>query len=141
MKFEQKRMKTPSLVVLGLRAAVSHSKNFTEFPKILQTVCAGCKKLSDEMKQEIKSWIRNLEKDGGFDGVFSKRTQREIYSDHDQVLNRMSVCSDAKSLLLHKSTPNRTHIKITRRFSIKPQEKGKGETKSTRLQILARIQN
>jgi hypothetical protein len=69
-------MKTPSLVVPGLRAAVSHSKNFTEFPKILQTVCAGCKKFSGEMKQEIKSWIRNLEKDGVLMG-FSQNELKE----------------------------------------------------------------
>jgi hypothetical protein len=38
------------------------------------------------------------------------------------------------TLLLHRSTPNKTHIKSTQRFSRKPQEKEKGENKNTRLQ-------
>jgi len=44
----------------------------------------------------------------GFVGVFSKRTQRELNSDHDQELHREGVCSDPKSLSLHKSIPNNT---------------------------------
>jgi hypothetical protein len=81
-------------------------------------------------KQEIKPHIRNPESDG----VFSKQNQREICSDHVQELRHMSVCNDPKTLLLHKSTPNRTHIKRTQSFSTKPQDKGKGETKNTKLQ-------
>jgi hypothetical protein len=68
------------------------------------------------------------------DGVFSKQTQRELNSDHDQELHREGVCNDPKSLYLHKSIPNNIHIKRTQRFSTKPQDKGKGETKNTRLQ-------
>jgi hypothetical protein len=49
-------------------------------------------------------------------------------------LNRMSVHSDPKGLLLHKSILNRTHNKRIQSFSTKPQEKGKGETKNTKLQ-------
>jgi hypothetical protein len=49
MKFEQKRMKTPNPIVLGLRAAVPRSQNFTESPKILQIVCAWCKRFSGEV--------------------------------------------------------------------------------------------
>jgi adenine-specific DNA glycosylase len=37
----------------------------------------------------------------------------------------MSVRSDPKSLLFHKSTPNRTHIKRTQSFSTKPPKKGR----------------
>jgi hypothetical protein len=49
VKFEQKRMKTPIPVVLGLRVAVSCSQNFTDSPQILQTFCMGCKKLSGKL--------------------------------------------------------------------------------------------
>jgi hypothetical protein len=48
-------------------------------------------------KQEIKMQIRNPESDG----VFSKQTQRELNSDHDQELHREGVCSDPKSLSTH----------------------------------------
>jgi hypothetical protein len=41
----------------------------------------------------------------GFDGVFSKRTQTRINSDHDQELLREDVCSDPKSLSPPKSNP------------------------------------
>jgi hypothetical protein len=74
-------------------------------------------------KQEIKSQIRNPESDG----VFSKRTQREITTVHDQELHREGVCNDPKSLSPHKSIPNSTHIKRTQRLSTKPQEKRKGD--------------
>jgi hypothetical protein len=88
-----------------------------------------------ELEQARKQIVDQISRDGwGFDGVFSKRTQREIYSDHDQELHRMSVRSDPKSLLLHKSTSNRTHIKRTQGISTKPQENEKGATKNTRLQ-------
>jgi hypothetical protein len=40
VKFEQKRIKTPSPAVPDLRVAMSHSQNFTESPQILQTICA-----------------------------------------------------------------------------------------------------
>jgi hypothetical protein len=81
-------------------------------------------------KQEIKSQIRNPE----MDAVFSKRTQRELKSDHGQEQHREGVCSDPKSLSLPKSVPNNIHIKRTQRFSTKPHYKGKGETKNRRLQ-------
>jgi hypothetical protein len=81
-------------------------------------------------KQEIKSQIRNPKSDG----VFSKRTQREITTVHDQELHREGVCSDPKSLSPHKSIPNSTHIKRTQRFSTKLQEKRKGETQNNILQ-------
>jgi hypothetical protein len=86
-------------------------------------------------EQARKQIADQISRDGwGFDGVFSKRTQWEIYSDHDQELHLMSVRSDPKSLLLHKSTSNRTHIKRTHGIFTKPQENEKGETKNTKLQ-------
>jgi hypothetical protein len=61
----------------------------------------------------------------GFVGVFSKQTQRELSSDHDQELHHEGICSDPKSLSTHKSISNFTHIKRTQRFSTKPQREGK----------------
>jgi hypothetical protein len=84
-------------------------------------------------KHEIKS-RPEIPRVMGFVGVFSKQTQIEICWDHDQELHRMSVHNDPKSLLLQKSTSNRTHIKRTQSFSTKLQELGKGETKNTKLQ-------
>jgi hypothetical protein len=40
VKFERKRIRTPSLAMPDLRVAVSHNQNFTESPQVLQTVCA-----------------------------------------------------------------------------------------------------
>jgi hypothetical protein len=53
VKFEEKKMKTPSLAVPGLRAVVPRSQNFTQSPQILQTVCAGCKKFFGEVRTHI----------------------------------------------------------------------------------------
>ena len=36
-----------------------------------------------------------------FDGVFSKQTQRELNSDHDQELHQEGVCSDPRSAIHH----------------------------------------
>ena len=81
-------------------------------------------------KQEIKLHIRNPEMNGFLLGVSSKRTQRELNSNHDQELHHKGICSDPRSLSLHKSFPNNTDIKRTQRFSTKPQEKGKGKQRT-----------
>jgi hypothetical protein len=63
VKFEHKRIKTPSPAVPDLRVAVSHSQNFTESPQFLQTVCAEriCLVVKNQLQQqENKAQIKNL---------------------------------------------------------------------------------
>jgi hypothetical protein len=95
-----------------------------------------------EPKQTRNQVVDQKSREGwGFDGVFSKRTQMRINSDHDQELHHEGICSDPKSLSPPKSIPNSTHVTRTQRFSTKPQEKVNGETKNTNFRISASIQN
>jgi hypothetical protein len=77
-------------------------------------------------KPKIVAQIRKPERDG----VFSKRTQMRINSDHDQELHCEGIHSDPKSLSPPKSIPNSTHVIRTQGISTNPQEKGKRETEN-----------
>jgi hypothetical protein len=50
----------------------------------------------------------------GFCWDFLKRTQIEIYSDHDQELHQHGICSDSKSISHHQEIPNSKHNSRTR---------------------------
>jgi hypothetical protein len=113
------------------RAIVSDTEKILRtFSNFTESMC-GVKDVywwSMNSSKKIESQIRNSESDVFF-GVFSKRTQWELNSDHDQKLHRKGVCSDQKSLSPHKPIPNSTHVTRTRRFSTNPQEKEREEHK------------
>jgi hypothetical protein len=74
----------------------------------------------------------------GFCWGFLKINSKGNQLRHDQELHCMGVHSDPKSLSLHKSIANNTHITRTQRFSTNPQEKGRGNSRTQDFKIQQR---
>jgi hypothetical protein len=70
----------------------------------------------------------------GFCWGFLERVQTEFFSNHDQNLQQLGVCSGPKSANHHQSFPKPNPLKGINGFSPTTQEWGKGETKTIKLQ-------
>jgi hypothetical protein len=69
-------------------------------------------------------------------GVFLERVQTEFFSNRDQNLQQLGVCSGPKSVTHHQSMPKPNSLKGIKGFSPTTQARGKGETKTIKLQKL-----
>jgi hypothetical protein len=71
---------------------------------------------------------------------FLERVQTEFFSNRDQNLQQLSVCSGSKSATHHESISKPNPLKGIKGFSPTTQDRGKGETKTKTLEIPARVQ-
>jgi hypothetical protein len=70
----------------------------------------------------------------GFCWGFLERVQTEFFSNRDQNLQQLGVCSGPKSATHHQSIPKPNPLKGIKGFSPTTQDRGKGETKTIKLQ-------
>jgi hypothetical protein len=70
----------------------------------------------------------------GFCWGSQERVQTEFFSNHDQNLQQLGVCSGPKSATHHQSIPKLYPLKGIKGFSPTTQDRGKGETKTIKLQ-------
>jgi hypothetical protein len=70
----------------------------------------------------------------GFCWGFLERVQTEFFSNLDQNLQQLGVCSGPRSATHHQSIPKPNPLKGINGFSPTTQEWGKGETKTIKLQ-------
>jgi hypothetical protein len=91
-------------------------------------------------KPKIEARIRKPESDGVLLGFSQNKLKRE--STWITTKNcTIRAYAMIQRVYLHPNIPNNTHVTRTRRFSTKPQEKGKAESKNTRLQNFNKEQN
>jgi hypothetical protein len=70
----------------------------------------------------------------GFCWDFLERVQTEFFSNRDQNLQQLGVCSGPKSATHHQSILKPNPLKGIKGFSTTTQDRGKGETKTIKLQ-------
>jgi hypothetical protein len=91
-------------------------------------------------KQEIKLQIKNPE----MDGVLMGFSQNELKENSTRITTKNTTVrayAVIERVYSPQINPNSIHIKITQRFSTKPQDKGEGETKNHKTsEIPARVQ-
>jgi hypothetical protein len=71
---------------------------------------------------------------------FLERVQTEFFSNRNQNLQQLGVCSGLKSATHHQSIPKSNPLKGVKGFSPTTQDRGKGETKTIKLQNSRRVQ-